>query len=305
MEIPEILQRLERASGRFEREAIEAAVARREEITPELLRVLEETVEHAGEIAEPAEYMAHIYAMFLLAQFRETRAYPLVLRIALLPSDLLRELCGDFAADGIGRVLASVCGDDVSGIQGLIENEDANQWVRCAALEGLVTLVAAGVKDRDEMVAYFGTLLRGKLSQDDSHVWSALANCSADLYPAELMEDIGKAYEDGLIDPDVVSTEDFERELAKGKEQCLEELRAERRLVEDTAAEMQWWACFQEDRLDAGPIGERLPEIPRLERSVEERWEPLRTVRRAGAKVGRNDRCPCGSGKKHKKCCGA
>ena len=22
-------------------------------------------------------------------------------------------------------------------------------------------------------------------------------------------------------------------------------------------------------------------------------------------KVGRNDRCPCGSGKKHKKCCGA
>ena len=26
---------------------------------------------------------------------------------------------------------------------------------------------------------------------------------------------------------------------------------------------------------------------------------------RAGAKVGRNDPCPCGSGKKHKKCCGA
>jgi preprotein translocase subunit SecA len=26
---------------------------------------------------------------------------------------------------------------------------------------------------------------------------------------------------------------------------------------------------------------------------------------RAGAKIGRNDPCPCGSGKKHKKCCGA
>ncbi len=25
----------------------------------------------------------------------------------------------------------------------------------------------------------------------------------------------------------------------------------------------------------------------------------------AGPKVGRNDPCPCGSGKKHKKCCGA
>lgn len=30
---------------------------------------------------------------------------------------------------------------------------------------------------------------------------------------------------------------------------------------------------------------------------------PQGTVRRAGPKVGRNDPCPCGSGKKHKKCC--
>jgi preprotein translocase subunit SecA len=27
------------------------------------------------------------------------------------------------------------------------------------------------------------------------------------------------------------------------------------------------------------------------------------TVRREGKKVGRNDPCPCGSGKKYKKCC--
>ena len=28
------------------------------------------------------------------------------------------------------------------------------------------------------------------------------------------------------------------------------------------------------------------------------------TVRRDGGKVGRNDPCPCGSGKKYKQCCG-
>jgi preprotein translocase subunit SecA len=28
------------------------------------------------------------------------------------------------------------------------------------------------------------------------------------------------------------------------------------------------------------------------------------TVRRSAPKVGRNDPCPCGSGKKYKKCCG-
>jgi uncharacterized protein len=39
-------------------------------------------------------------------------------------------------------------------------------------------------------------------------------------------------------------------------------------------------------------------------------WKPRRKsavaqVQREAPKVGRNDACPCGSGKKYKKCCGA
>jgi uncharacterized protein YecA (UPF0149 family) len=30
---------------------------------------------------------------------------------------------------------------------------------------------------------------------------------------------------------------------------------------------------------------------------------PVATVRRDGPKIGRNDPCPCGSGRKYKKCC--
>ena len=32
-------------------------------------------------------------------------------------------------------------------------------------------------------------------------------------------------------------------------------------------------------------------------------WEPVETYVRPTPKVGRNDPCPCGSGKKYKKCC--
>lgn len=31
---------------------------------------------------------------------------------------------------------------------------------------------------------------------------------------------------------------------------------------------------------------------------------PVETIRADGKAVGRNDPCPCGSGKKYKKCCG-
>ena len=33
--------------------------------------------------------------------------------------------------------------------------------------------------------------------------------------------------------------------------------------------------------------------------------QTVQQVVRGSAKVGRNDPCPCGSGKKYKKCCGA
>lgn len=50
---------------------------------------------------------------------------------------------------------------------------------------------------------------------------------------------------------------------------------------------------------------------PKRQRMIEHRGEGARgngspsQVKREGKKVGRNDPCPCGSGKKYKKCCGA
>jgi uncharacterized protein YecA (UPF0149 family) len=48
--------------------------------------------------------------------------------------------------------------------------------------------------------------------------------------------------------------------------------------------------CAYETEADQGPVG-----------SAPEKPEP---IRRDTPKVGRNDPCPCGSGKKYKKCCG-
>jgi Protein of unknown function (DUF1186) len=200
METSKILHQFERATGKFARAAVEAALARQEEITPEFLRILEETVDRAAQLDAEGDYMAHLYAMFLLAQFRETRAYSLVVRLAALPGDLLYSLCGDFITEDLGRVLASVCGGELAGIQSF-ENDATDEWVRGAALSGLVTLVAAGWKSRDEIVSYFAGLFRGKLVRKWSRVWDTLVSYSSDLYPEELLDDIKQAYEDGLVDP--------------------------------------------------------------------------------------------------------
>ena len=101
----------------------------------------------------------------------------------------------------LGAVLASVCSGELTVIQSLIENDGTDEWVRGAALSSLVMLVAAGQKSRDEIVSYFARLFRGKLVRQWSHMWDALVSYSSELYPAELLEDIERAYKQGLVDP--------------------------------------------------------------------------------------------------------
>jgi len=76
MTVPEILKELEPYTGRFPIKAMRAAIEQREAITPELLRVVEAVAENPTEFARRHDYMVHLFALFLLAQFRETRRFP-------------------------------------------------------------------------------------------------------------------------------------------------------------------------------------------------------------------------------------
>lgn len=67
------------------------------------------------------------------------------------------------------------------------------------------------------------------------------------------------------------------------------------------------WAAYRA-RHPPAEMQARDEEIARIAPEIHALWEeqqPVETVRRAEPKVGRNDPCPCGSGRKHKKCCGA
>jgi hypothetical protein len=299
MEIDEIIEQLEWFNGKFEQEAVEAAIARRDEIIPELLLVLEEIAdpEIAADLNADGDYMAHLYAMFLLAQFRETRAYPLMVRIALLPRDLLESLFGDCITEDFGRVLASVCDGNLEGIQSIIENPAADEWVRGAALGALVSLVAAGVKTREEILNYFAELFHGKLTDKNDVAWSELVCFATDLYAPELLDEIERAYEQDLVDRQFIGLKEVRRDLAQGNEWAMERLASDphRRLIDDTVKEMAGWASFNQD--------EQRRERAR-ETANQRRADAATGFKRIAPKIGRNDPCPCASGKKYKKCCG-
>lgn len=278
METHKILQELELNTGTFPRQALREAIAQRERITPALLEILREATEDIDRVVSEASYMAHIYAMYLLAQFRETRAYPLIADFFSIPGEVTLDVTGDVVTEDLHQILASVSGGDTALIERLVEDAQVNEWVRGAALEGLLVLVARGVKSRAEVMGYFQTLFQGGLEREFSHTWNTLIHCCCDLHPEEVMKDIQTAFADGLVDEGFIDFDWVREACSQDKAVVLQRLRENRRYhyIEDTIKEMEWWACFEQ------------PKKPQQ-----------------GVKVGRNAPCPCGSGKKYKRCCGA
>ena len=247
MEIPEILAALEHYTGEFPREALEAAIARQEEITPYLLGIVREAAEHIERIEADASYTAHLYAFYLLAQFRERRAYPLLVEFFSLPGEITLDVTGDFVTESLAQVLASVSGGDLGPMQSLIEEPTVNEFVRGAAMDGMLTLVAEGVTSRETIIAYFRSLFRGGLKREFSFAWSNLVRCSTQLYPEELLPDIRQAFADDLVDEMYINLQLVECEMEKGEAALLAELRESPHyhFINDAIGEMEGWVAFQ------------------------------------------------------------
>ncbi len=78
MEIEQILTWLRYNTGEFPRAALEAAIQKTEEIIPALLGMFQQCVDDTEATKEDEHRMDYMFTMFLLAQFGEKRAYPLL-----------------------------------------------------------------------------------------------------------------------------------------------------------------------------------------------------------------------------------
>lgn len=305
VEIPEFLKPLESVTCPFPRGAVEEAIARRDESVPVLLQILERCAANADDV--PDDYLLHEFALRLLAQFRETRAYEPVVRLARHPQ--ADQLLGDTLSADLGPILASVSGGDPRLIQELIEDDEADEFARWAGLRALGVLCRNGLYTREAMSAYLGELFNGKLEKEGEFVWTGLVDLCAIFGLTEHLEAVRLAAEDDLIDHTVNDWPYLEKRLKSGK--FLESEAGHYDFLDDTIGAMECWHCFtpagtypraqQEEDFD--PSEEIPDDLPVWDDELDELAEipgPLR----AEPKVGRNDPCLCGSGKKYKKCCG-
>jgi len=285
MTVAEILKELELYTGRFPKRAMQQAVEQREAVTPELLRVLEDVAADPAAFAQRRDYMLHLFAMFLLAQFRERRAYRPIVTIVSASGDVPDQLLGDTIAESLKQILGSVYDGDLEPLHRLVEDDNVNEYVRSSAIDTFLVLCASDQMSREDVVAYYRSLFHEKLERRFSSSWNWLVLAVAELHAHELLDEVRQAYADDLVDRSFAELEEIERDLASPAQS----LRGYH-LITDVVSEMEHWACFC--RVESKPVQPISPP-PALETAP---------VRRE--KVGRNEPCPCGSGKKYKKCCG-
>ena len=162
-------------------------------------------------------------------------------------------------------------------------------------------MTAIGRIPRDETQAYLLRLYDTMQPQQENFVWSGWVLAIALLGLEEFSDVVRQAFGRGLIEPMVMNYDSFRTDLGR------------------TLADPERMAGFRYDRL--GPLEDAIGELSgwygfsdAAKRDQERRATSSGDARLAFADtpqsfvdpfkgVGRNDPCPCGSGKKFKKCC--
>jgi len=299
----ELRPQLEFIHRPFPIEAVALACVHRDEVAPHLIAALEQTGEHP-ELAD-GDYMLHLYAMHLLAAWRDGRAYRPLLRLGHYSDDVLEGMMGDTTTDSYGRCLASVCDGDLAPLKALVEDVDAGFWARGAALEAMAVRVLEGDDDHATLAAYLAEYGDAEATRlrvpgaviSELEFLNCIANVAADIGAASLLEQIQGWFADGLLDGVMIEMPWIEEHISLSLDECRASLPLDKRgYVRDVVQDMGWWASFTED-------DDSLDEYDEFDFEDDDAFA-TDTYVRDGPKIGRNDPCPCGSGKKYKKCHG-
>lgn len=284
--IEKIVERLTYHEEKLPRIALQNAIDEKEAITPYLLDSIKEATVGIERIYNDSNNMLYFYALYLLSQFREQKAFPLMIDFFSADPELVDGLLNDFITEGVSRALASTYDGNLELLKGLIENEKADEFARGSAKDTLVILYIEGILSREEVIEYFRSLLVNQSFGDNEFLYGSLVSVSADMSADELKSEIEEAFKGILADNRIIGLDSYHKSLKNSHDEAVQALKKNRHyaLIDDTIGELSQWVSFGEEKPSSKSV------------VVNKKPEPKK-------KIGRNEPCPCGSGKKFKKCC--
>lgn len=290
---------LTRFDHTFPRDAVLNAISNQEASTPILLGYLEDAIEQVDTL-EPSK-MGHLYALFILSQFREKQAFPLIIRVMKLSDEQQDMLLGDSLTEHLQQFIGSTFNGDLDAIKSVIEDKLINVYTRLGAMLSLLVLLNENLIEESLIETYTHHLFDIFLSSNDHVGMTALVNFWCDYDPSNFIDQIKVAFDKQLVDEDWLDLDYIIHRIAKNDvKKYVND--SNYKSIKDAVKEMEWWACFNDG---ASKLGKSIPYLLNNHHHHEHNncCAHNTQIMRKEPKIGRNDPCPCGSGKKYKKCC--
>ncbi len=296
MTMEEVLDTFATTGSRLPREAIQWALDNWDIAAPRFLALLEGAAN--GEDGSERTDDVLFFALHLLAEKQETRAFPALCRLLRDP-EKPDQVLGDAITETLTGIMISTFNGDADALKSVIETPGADEFVRSSALDALSYLAHAALAPAVDMRAYLQHLFETMQPRSGSFVWSAWATAVARMGYADMTRLVARAFHLGFVQRSVMGMDHFRQDLQRALDDRAGTAGSASDRVApfaDTIGTLSTWYGFSDQR--------REDDRRRAERALfAEAPPPLRRDRNLNWHVGRNDPCPCGSGKKYKKCC--
>ena len=270
-------------------EVLRAAVAQADATAPRIIALIEAAAAGA-DLDEPSATLL-FYGLHILAAARNTRALQPLLRLLSRPGEEIDALLGDALTATLPRVVASLFVGDADELFKLARDRGADEYVRSGVIRALAFLTWDGKVEAGVMQDFLERFHTDRAVPIGDVAWAGWQDAIALLGLRALEPRVEAARQDGLIPEDLIDRPWFRKTMQRAAAQPRNGSRfAGEHLgyLEDVADELSWVAGRDEKRNDADGLSS---------------WGSPKPVRNPMRGVGRNDPCPCGSGKKAKKCC--
>ena len=303
--------------------AIASAAYQRDAIVPRLLDVVRDAADTFRNGASPDDD-AYIYAIYLLTQFRPPQAFAPVWDLIKAAAVDEGEELDEIVRDDLAEILARVAAGHFDELDALIVDSKFNLYIRWWVSTTYLSLARDGAITRSEAIRRLEGALKTAIEQNDSETVTFCIDTLCNFGPVEARDTIESVIEAGLLDDGIIEVDRVRETIEQGEERFQEVLERIRDNRIDDALEtlmyigaeieaLQWEAdratrdaaLPSHDEDDEEWLDDESDMEPGFGLTEEELLEPepVTTIRREEPRVRRNDPCPCGSGKKYKKCC--
>ena len=237
------------------------------------------------------------FAAHLLAEFQAKEALPYLMESLSITKDQAWDLFMHNLYESMPGVLYRLMGNHVDDYDRMIRDPKTPVLLRSILLSSLPFLVKYEDLSRERYCSLLHDYLRLGIDESNENFVTDVI-CDIPNGSTSFVSLAKEAFEKELVEPNAVGWAELEATMLEDPPRYDNVLANVKSDYSDAIAELKGWFCYSEPKPLPKPPQRSMLSSPGAFDSAFMLPQQQKTQ-----KVGRNDPCPCGSGKKYKKCC--